>query len=167
MVWVAVTEFGRSPLFFVAQGVKLIYQNNLDDIVVGALLPWARKHFKNHPRSVQQDSAPSRGVKKIQEWLSENVPHFITKEEWATSSPDLNPLDFEIWLYLESKISAIHHQSLKAVKVKLRKQWAKILQKFIRDSCNAFSKRLQLVIDADSGHIQWYFGNCLSKPYSA
>ena len=73
------------------------------------------------------------------------------------SSPDLNPLDFRIWSYLESKVSTLHHQSLEALKVKLRKEWAKILQKVIRDSCKAFSKRLQLVIDADGGHIELYF----------
>ena len=54
----------------------------------------------------------------------------------------------------------------KPLKVKLRKEWAKIPQKGFRDSCKAFSKRLQLVIDTDGGHIEWYFGNCLSKPYS-
>ena len=105
----------------------------------------------------QQDSAPSHGAKKTQEWLSENVPHFITKEE---------SLDFGIWPYLESKVSTVHHQSFEALKVKLRKKWVKISQEVIRDSCKAFSKRLQLVIDADGGHIEWYFGNCLSKPYS-
>ena len=70
------------------------------------------------------------------------------------SSPDLNPLDLEIWLYFESKASTVHHQSLKALKVILRKEWPKIPQKVIRDSCKAFSKRLQLVIDADGGHIK-------------
>ena len=76
-----VTECGRSPLIFVDKGVKLNQQNYRDDILVGALLPWAREHFKNRPWSFQQDSAPSLGAIKTQEWLSENVPHFITKEE--------------------------------------------------------------------------------------
>ena len=63
-----------------------------------------------------------------QKWISENFPRFITKEEWATSSPDL--------------------------KVKLQKEWAKISQKVIRDSCKSFSNRLQLVSDTDDGHIE-------------
>ena len=40
---------------------------------------------------------------------------------------------------------------------------AKILRKVIRDSCKAVSKRFQLVIDPDDGHIAWCFGNCLSN----
>ena len=35
---------------------------------------------------------------------------------------------------------------------KLQKEWAKISQKIIRDSYNAFSERPQLVIDADGFH---------------
>ena len=113
MVWAAVTESGRCSLFSVDQGLKRNQQNYRDGILVGALLPWTRERFKKRPWSFQQDSAPSHGAKKTQEWLSENVEHFITKEEWA-----------------------------------------KISQKVIRDSCKAFSTRLQLVIDADDGHIE-------------
>ena len=46
MVWAAVTESGRCPLFFVDQGVKLNQQNYRDNILVGALWSWAREHFK-------------------------------------------------------------------------------------------------------------------------
>ena len=66
-----------------------------------------------------QDSAPSQGAKKSQEWLSANVPNFIFKEKWPPSPPDLNPLDFGIWGFLKSKVSATHHKSLEALKMKL------------------------------------------------
>ena len=39
MVWAAVTESGRSPLFFVDQELVLNQQNYQDDILVGVLLP--------------------------------------------------------------------------------------------------------------------------------
>ena len=161
MVWGAVTESGRTPLFFVDQGVKLNHQNYRDDILDGALLPWVREHFKNRPWSFQQDSSPSHGAKKTRKWLSENFPHFITKEQWASSSSDLNSLYFGIWSYLESMVLIDHHRSLEALKVKLRKEWAKTPQKVIFNSCKAFSNRLQLVNDADGGHIEWYLGTCL------
>ena len=86
--------------------------------------------------------------------------------KWAPSFPDLILLDFGIWSYLESKVSTVHHQSLEALKVKLRDEWAKLPQKVVHYLRKAFSQRLQLVIDADSGAIEWYFGKCLSKPHS-
>ena len=88
MVWAAVTESGRSPLIFVEQGVKLNQENYRNDILVNSLLPWAKEHFKKHPWTFQQDSAPSHGSKKMQEWLSVNVPNFISKKKWPPLLPD-------------------------------------------------------------------------------
>ena len=108
----------KSPLF-VDQWVKLNQQQYRDDILVGALLPWARELFKKRSWSFQPDSAPSHGAKKTQAWLSENVPHFITKNSHFIA---ITP-DFEIWSYFESKVSTVHNQSLEDLKVKLRKDW--------------------------------------------
>ena len=154
MVWAAITESGRSPLIFVEQGVKLNQENYRNNILVSSLLPWAKEHFKKRPWTFQQDSAPSHGAKKMRKWLSVNVPNFISKEKWLPSSPDLNPLNFGIWGYLESKVSATHHKSLEALKMKLRKEWSKMPQDVIRDSCRSFSRHLQLVIDSNGKHIE-------------
>ena len=43
MVWAAVAESGRSPLFFLDQGAKLNQQSYRDNIFIGVLIPWARK----------------------------------------------------------------------------------------------------------------------------
>ena len=92
----------------------------------------------------------------MQEWLSANVPNFISKEERPLSSPNLNPVNFGIWGYLESKVSAMHHKSLEALKMKMQKKWSKMPQDVIRDSCRSFSRRLQLLIDSNRKHI-----NCI------
>ena len=107
VVWAAVTELSRSPLFFIDQEVELNLEIYCHVILIGSLLPWAKKHFKKHPWAFQQVLA--HGAKKTQEWLSANVLHFISKEEWPPSCPDLNPLNFGIWAYFESKVLAMHH----------------------------------------------------------
>ena len=122
MVWAALTESGKNPLVFIDQGIKLNLENYRDDILVGSLLPWAKEHFKKRPWTFQQDLALSHRAKKTQEWISVNVPNFISKKQWSPSSSDLNPLDFGIWGYLESKVSATHHKSLEALKIKLQKE---------------------------------------------
>ena len=96
MVWAAITKSGRSPLVFVEQGVKLNQENYRNDILVGSLLPWAKEHLKKCLWTFQRDLAPSHGAKKMQEWLSANVPNFISKEEWPPSSLNLNALNFGI-----------------------------------------------------------------------
>ena len=54
----------------------------------------------------QQDGAPAHTSKLTQAWLNENIPDFITKEEWPPYSPDLNPMDYSIWSILETKACA-------------------------------------------------------------
>lgn len=154
MIWEAVTESGKILLFFVDQG---------DEIEPAKLSRWHSRWrivalgTEALKKTSLVFSARFRTItlrQKTQERFSENVPHFIPKEEWPWSSPDMNPLDFGIWSYLESKVSDTHHKSLEARKVKLQEEWAKFPQKVIRDTCKAFPKCLQLVIDADGGHIE-------------
>ena len=105
MVWGSVTKSGKNPLVFVEQGIKLNQENYQNDILVGSLLPWAKKHFKKHPWMFQQDLALSHKAKKMQEWLSANVPNFISEEKWPPSALDSNPLDFGIWGTQEQGLS--------------------------------------------------------------
>ena len=80
MVWAAVTETGRSPLFFVPSGVKLNSQRYIAHILEGCLLPSAKKHFQGVSWSLQQDSAPSHASKITQSWIQRKIPSFIRKE---------------------------------------------------------------------------------------
>jgi hypothetical protein len=48
----------------------------------------------------QQDGAPSHIANIVQRWSEDNLTDFIPKDEWPSSSPDLNPLDFSIWGYM-------------------------------------------------------------------
>jgi len=45
----------------------------------------------------QQDGAPERMVKLVQDWIATNCSEFIGKNEWPPNSPDLNPMDCHVW----------------------------------------------------------------------
>ena len=36
-----------------------------------------------------------------EEWLLRNIPAFISAEGWPSGSPDLNPLDYKLGLFLK------------------------------------------------------------------
>ena len=110
-----------------------------------------KKHFKNEVFTFQQDGAPSHTSKKTQSWCRENFSSFWDKEMWPTSSPDLNPVDFNICSMLEKDLCRSEKRSVEHLKKSLKKAWADIPQKKIRAAAEAFRLRLEKVIDVNGG----------------
>ena len=108
MVWAGVSAVGRTPLVFIPSGVKinaLTYQQLVLEPVVKDL---SQTMFKTQTFLFQQDGAPAHTAKTTQNWLSNEIPQFLSKEEWPPSSSDLNPLDFSMWSILE-KTHVLNH----------------------------------------------------------
>lgn len=55
--------------------------------------PLNTKLFANEPWMFQQGSAPAHKAISTKEWLKNNVPEYISTEQWPSGSPDLNPVD--------------------------------------------------------------------------
>jgi len=51
-----------------------------------------------------QDTVPLHCAKVTQQFLRQNTPDFIAADEWASYSPDLNPLDYCIWDILQDLV---------------------------------------------------------------
>ena len=117
-------------LVFVPSGVKLNSQRYISDILEGELLAWAREHFEGAPWTFQQDSASLHGSRMTQRWIQAHIPPFISKEDWPSRNPDINPLDFLVWSILESKACRTSHYSLENLKAKLQREWALTPKKF-------------------------------------
>lgn len=154
MVWAAITADGRSPLVFIDRGVKINAEFYRKNILEGALKPWARKHFGRRPWTFQQDSAPSHSARATQEWLKNEVPRFISTEQWPPRSPDANPMDYCVWGILESMVGTKNYQSIDHLKKALRRQWNKIPQSHFRAACDGFIGRLKAIIRAKGGHFE-------------
>ncbi len=73
---------------------------------------------------------------------------------WPPSSPDLNPMDFSLWSILEQRACAKSHKSVVALKISLKKAWAKIPKEVIQAACNQVQGRLKAVVKVKGGHIE-------------
>lgn len=96
MVWWGVSYDGVTSLHFCEKGVKTsakVYQTTVLENVVK---PLSQTMFANKHWTFQQDSAPAHKAKTTQEWLKNNLPKFISPNDWPTGSPDLNPLDCKL-----------------------------------------------------------------------
>ena len=79
---------------------------------------------------------------------------FFEQENVAPASPNLNTLDFNIWLILEAEACAKTHNTIEGLTVSLKKAWAKIQQEKLHVSVESFRGRLKRVVKAKGGPIE-------------
>lgn len=59
--------------------------------------PWMVNAAYGRSHVFQQDGAPAHKNNLVQNWLSDNVDMFWSKEFWPPKDPDLNPLECYVW----------------------------------------------------------------------
>ncbi|CAD6195864.1 unnamed protein product [Caenorhabditis auriculariae] len=88
--------------------------------------------------------------------VSRQFFEFISAADWPASSPDLNPMDYAVWIYLTEKVSSKNYPNIKALKTALIKKWDEIDDDYLRAVIDAYPKRLKAVITAKGGRFENY-----------
>ncbi|QQP57496.1 Uncharacterized protein FKW44_002509 [Caligus rogercresseyi] len=101
-----------------------------------------------------QDGAPAHTFKKVQEFCKGNMASFWPADFWPSSSPDVNPLDFAVWGFLEGKTNKTSHTSVEALKATITKEWDNMSEDFIKTSCASVRPRIEAIIRNNGGHIE-------------
>ncbi|QQP57385.1 Uncharacterized protein FKW44_002357 [Caligus rogercresseyi] len=101
-----------------------------------------------------QDGAPAHTFKKAQEFYKGNMASFWPADFWPSSSPDVNPLDFAVWGFLEGKTNKTSHTSVEALKANITKEWDNMSEDFIKTSCASVRPRIEAIIRNNGGHIE-------------
>ncbi|CAK1582034.1 unnamed protein product [Parnassius mnemosyne] len=96
-------------LAFVQQKLDVMDQVSLEQILMTSFTEDKIIQAKNVHWVFQQDLAPAHRAKSTQDWLAARETDFIRHEDWPSSSPDLNPLDYKIWQQLEEKACSKPH----------------------------------------------------------
>lgn len=141
-------------LHFVEKGVKVCAKNYLEDVLEPVVKPLNTTLFQDQPWTFQRDSAPAHKAKIVQNWLKNNIPDFISTEEWPSASPDLNPLDYAVWSKLEAKACAKPHTSREALMRSLVRELDKFPLESLRNSVEEWRPRLQQCISASGGNFE-------------
>ena len=143
----------KMPPVFMAKGMRMGSKEYLEEVLIPHVKPWIDANFPDATNVVfMQDGAPCHTSKVVQKWLSENI-NFWPKDVWPPSSPDLNPLDFSIWAYVQAKSCDQQHPNLDHLKAAVADVWNNLSVTYIRNVCKRFRPRVEAVVAAEGGYI--------------
>jgi len=117
------------------------------------LLP-AMRHISGETFIFQQDSAPAHRARETIELLSRMTPDFIGPKMGPPNSPDLNPVDYSIWLVVEQRIYQQRIQNTDKLRQRLVAVWKDLEQHIVDTAIGQWRRRLTACIRAKGGHFE-------------
>ena len=81
------------------------------DALKSVVIPSCNQVAGGRPWVWQQDSAPAQKSKETQAWLQKECYDFVPFPHCPPSSPDLNPLDYFVWSYVENITNMTSHNT--------------------------------------------------------
>jgi len=150
MVSVVVSLLGTTELIFIDPGVK-INSAYYHDVLLG-------QHLLPAIRSVARDfftyNAPAHRAGDAVEFLSRNTPDFISPLPWPPNSPDLNPVDYEVWGMLQQRVYRSRIHDVDHLKQRLIEEWRCYDQNIIDRAVRQWRVRLRACVRANGGHFE-------------
>ena len=135
------------PPLWLDKGAKVdsgVYIENLKKVKA-----WLQETLGDRPYVFQQDGAPSHTSEETIAWMDAHFPAYWAPDMWPPYSPDCNPLDYNIWGFVESKACATPHPSVRALQEAVDEAWAKLLTvEHVKKVCDAFPGRIHKMIAA-------------------
>ena len=161
MVWGAMGDNGLSKLHIVPAGETMNAINYVTNILQKELKPGLKrqKQWKNrrtkvrsvprHATFVQNGETPPTAL-VTQEWCTDNLPNFISKE-WPGNSPDLNCIE-NLWSILDSEAYKDPRlTSMTQLRRRLQHAWKEIPQKHLISLIHSIPNRNKNVLKNKGG----------------
>jgi len=153
MVSVAVSILGTTELIFIEPGVKINGAYYRDVLLGQHLLP-AIRSVAGDFFTFQQDNAPAHRARDTVEFLYRNTPDFISPLLWPPNSPDLNPVDYEVWGVLQQRVYRSRIRDVDHLKQRLIEEWRRFDQNIIDRAVRQWRVRLRTCVRANGGHFE-------------
>ena len=124
------------------------------DVLKSVVIPWCNQLAGGRPWVWQQDSAPAHKSKETQTWLQKECYDCVPFSHWPPSSPNLNPLDYFLWSYVENITKMTSHNTKASLIAVIRRVFAKLLAALVEKACSLFRIRIEAVVEAEGGYIE-------------
>ena len=100
-----------------------------------------------------QDGAPCHTAKIVLKYLESRLGSrgFWSKGIWPSNSCNLNPLDYSLWTYVESKACSVNHSSVASMKSAVEEEWNNMPRSYVKTTCARFRRRVEAMVAAKGG----------------
>lgn len=147
MLGVCASDGKVMPPLWIDKGAKVDSKVYIE--LLKKVKAWIDETYGDTPVVFQQDGAPSHVSEETQAWMDKNFHEYWTWEMWPPYSPDLNPLDYNVWGYVESRACKNPHSSVSALQKSVDKSWAELLtEEHVKKTCAVFWDRVRKMIKA-------------------
>ena len=92
------------------------------DVLKSVVIPWCNQVASGRPWVWQKDSASAHKSKETQAWLQKECYNFEPFSHKPLSSPNLNPLDYFIWSYVENITNKTSHNTKASLIAAIRRR---------------------------------------------
>ncbi len=142
MILGVIREDGKKcPLIFVPEGETLKAAGYIE--LLKRVKMWAHSQYGIGKYIFTQDGARPHTANVTLAWLEENMPGFWGPEKWPPNSPQINPLDKAIWVYLQNCINSTSHSNIKSLKATFMKHWKLMPESDMKKWCAHFRRDLE------------------------
>jgi len=86
--------------------------------------------------------------------LRRETPDFISPDLWLLNSPDLNPVDYEIWAVMQHRVYKMKIHTIDELKQRLIEVWCGLEQSTVELAIEQWSGRLRACVHAKGGHFE-------------
>ena len=93
-------------------------------------------------------------VQKDPGLASEGVLRLCTLLSCPPSFPDLNPLDYFVWSYVENTTNMTSHNTIASLIVGIRRLFTELPPALVEKACSQFRIRIEAVIAVEGGYIE-------------
>ena len=117
------------------------------DVLKSVVIPWCNQVASGRPWVWQQDLAPAHSPKRPR-------LGFVPFSHCPPSSPDLNPLEYFVWSYVENITNMTSHNTKASLIAAIRRVFAKLPSALVKKACSQFQICIKAVIEAEGGYIE-------------
>lgn len=153
MVAVGISMKGKSRVIFLPNGQTITAQYYCDNMLSTIFLPDCHRIFNNWQFTFQQDSASAHRAQRTIAFLRQNVPDFISPDEWPPKSPDMNPVDYFVWGKLQEAVYSVPIRDLEHLKERIHLCWNALPQRHINAAILGWRNRLQMCVNENGAAI--------------